>query len=193
MADREELEARHLCEVSYEALRPTANPLERRCERCRRPVHLVKSAAQATELLARGQGVAIQRRGLPVALDAIGRDARLQGAGTPAVHALEAPWVDLDKHSPTNDLLWNLSPDVARAKRVIPVARDGGDLLVASDNPTPTLQGDLAKALGIRVHLAMADAGAMTRALERHYAIHDAMAGGGDVMDSGSSVDTSDD
>ena len=190
MADREELEARHLCEVPYEELRPTANPLERRCERCKRPVHLVKSAAQATELLARGQGVAIQRRGLPVALDAIGKDPRLQGSGRPAVHALEAPWVDLDRHTPTTDLLWNLSPDVARARRVIPVARDAGDLLVASDNPTPTLQSELAKQLGIRVHLAMADAGALTRSLERHYAIHDGM--GGDVMDSGSSIETDD-
>jgi hypothetical protein len=189
MANREELEARHLCEVPYDQLSPTPNPLERRCDRCKRPVHLVKSAAQATELLSKGQGVAIQRRGLPVALDAIGRDARLQGAGPPSVHALEAPWVDLDKHAPTNDILWNLSPDVARAKRVVPVARDGGDLLIASDNPTPRLQSDLAGALGIRVHLAMADAAAMTRALERHYAIHDGMGGGGDVMDSGSSIE----
>lgn len=192
MADRSELEARHLCAVPYEELRPTANPLERRCERCKKPVHLVKSAAQATELLAKGQGVAIQRRGLPVALDAIGRDARLQGAGAPAVHALEAPWVDLDKHSPTTDLLWNLSPDVARARRVIPVARDAGDLLVASDNPTPTLQSELAKALGIRVHLAMADSAALSRSLERHYALHDAMPGG-DSMDSGSSIEVTDD
>jgi hypothetical protein len=191
MADRAELEARHLCEERYDDLRPTANPLERRCDRCKRPVHLVRSAAQATELLAKGQGVAIQRRGLPVALDAIGKDARLQ-AGPRAVHALEAPWVDLDRHEPTTDLLWNLSPDVARARRVIPVARDGGDLLVASDNPTPRLQSELAAQLGIRVHLAMADSAALSRSLERHYALHDAMPGG-DSMDSGSSIEVTDD
>lgn len=161
------------CPLRFEALAPTADPLERDCRRCGRTVRHVRTPAELAERVAAGGCVSFARSLLDGAGDALAGDGRLHSAadaGRPCVVPTDLPFVDLDAEPPAADVLALVPASFARAYRVVPVTRTGDGLLVAFAADAPhvlhTLD-DLRFMLNLEARQVLAAADAVERALAR--------------------------
>jgi len=84
--------------------------------------------------------------------------------------AMNLKFIDLEQRRPSADAIAVVPPQVAQRHNLIPIQREGNNLLVAIANPTdPTAADDVRLASGCRVHFAIAAASAVEQAITEFY------------------------
>lgn len=160
-----------VCPLRFEELSPTPDPLVRRCGRCERTVHFVRTSTELADRVAAGTCVAFERRALAPAIDLVVEDPRTHSAaerGRPCVVPTDMPYVDLDLVD-VDAVLDVVSYEVARTYWVFPLAIVGDELQLALGDPSAEhVVHDLSRLLELPIRPVLAAPDAVERAIERH-------------------------
>lgn len=160
------------CPLRFEQLDPTSDPLERACGQCLKTVRHVRTCDELSAQVAKGGCVAVARSLLDQAGAALAAGGRLHSASDvdrPCVVPTDLAFVDLDAEPPAPEALAELSPELIRSFRAIPVALAGDELRVAvmSWSDLSETLSELRRLTGREVSPVLAAADAFARALER--------------------------